>query len=503
MDACYITDVPYTFNFIDKQSPVSLNYIAKLRGLKPALLHEPFHYCELGCGHGITINLLAAAHPQAQFYAIDINPEHIAHAKQMALQAKLTNVTFILGTFAELQKYAHLTFDYITSHGVYSWVPDAARAQIRDIAAKMLKPNGLFYISYSTLPGWGPMLTLRQLMLDYIKNIPTKSTLEKAKEAFLYLKHLRDNHADYFEETPNAQKILDTLSENDVHYIVHEFLNDICEPFYFFEVADQFRSIGLHYAGSASLIHNFSHLMLNKKLIPILNDCKDIDAKEARQSLMTNECVRYDIYSSQVGTPPQINNFSAFAEDVVGSLYDLALFENYFTVKNRRFELNGPIYETLPSLLTGQKSLKEIAQDEALKQYSPEELTKAVHGVIVAGEFQVFAKKENVSCENLNFKLKHPLNCVILETLLFLNDPVILMSPVLGGGFKLKSSLGLMLLACDDVGNHDMDVYMLEYMNKKQPALCAEFKENLPMEKEWFFYSIVPQLYRLDIIIEK
>ena len=60
-------------------------------------------------------------------------------------------------------------FDIIALHGIWSWINDASRAAIVDIALRKLKPGGALYISYNVTPGWSPGIPLRILMADFAK----------------------------------------------------------------------------------------------------------------------------------------------------------------------------------------------------------------------------------------------------------------------------------------------------------------------------------------------
>jgi hypothetical protein len=63
--AGYITDVEYTATSNPHQAPAGLSYIAAINGYAAPRPDEPFAWCELGCGKGLTALLLAAMHPQA------------------------------------------------------------------------------------------------------------------------------------------------------------------------------------------------------------------------------------------------------------------------------------------------------------------------------------------------------------------------------------------------------------------------------------------------------
>ncbi len=55
----YVQDVPYTWSFFRYQSPLLMNYAAALNGFAAPALDRGFSYCDLGCGNGVTVNLLA------------------------------------------------------------------------------------------------------------------------------------------------------------------------------------------------------------------------------------------------------------------------------------------------------------------------------------------------------------------------------------------------------------------------------------------------------------
>ena len=44
-------------------------------------------------------------------------------------------------------------FDYVTLHGVYSWVGTTVRADIVRFLRRYLKPGGAVYLSYNAMPG--------------------------------------------------------------------------------------------------------------------------------------------------------------------------------------------------------------------------------------------------------------------------------------------------------------------------------------------------------------
>src|SRR4051794_16483866 len=98
----YVGDLEYPGMFYAAQAPIHLNLACVIAGFEPVPLDGVFSYCELGCGQGLTLSLLAAANPQGQFYGVDFHPSHIARGRHTARAAGLENVVFEERSFAEL-----------------------------------------------------------------------------------------------------------------------------------------------------------------------------------------------------------------------------------------------------------------------------------------------------------------------------------------------------------------------------------------------------------------
>lgn len=167
IDTGYIQDVPYTWSFFNYQAPVHLSYVAQVNGFPVRPLDKPFTYCDLGCGNGVTVNLLADALPQGDFHGIDINPEHILNASSYAKNAGLTNAIFIENSFEDYLRNNPQKFDFITLHGIYSWVNAEVRQQVRDVIDQTLNPGGLVYVSYNALPGWAELMPMWKMMRSF------------------------------------------------------------------------------------------------------------------------------------------------------------------------------------------------------------------------------------------------------------------------------------------------------------------------------------------------
>ncbi|MFY7959357.1 MAG: class I SAM-dependent methyltransferase, partial [Elsteraceae bacterium] len=99
----YNVEQPYTFGCFRELAPGIHNFVLALQGVAiSGTANKTFNYCELGCGQGVTAAVLAAAHPEAQFFANDISPTHIAHARRLAALTGVSNITFFDDSCEEL-----------------------------------------------------------------------------------------------------------------------------------------------------------------------------------------------------------------------------------------------------------------------------------------------------------------------------------------------------------------------------------------------------------------
>ncbi len=107
-------------------------------------LTDGIRVCDLGCGQGLAVNLMAAAFPNSTFIGIDNHPGAITVARRAAQAAGLSNAVFQEADAAGLAGDAkwRQRFDYICAF-------DAIHDQTRPLEALqgirwMLAPGGLF-----------------------------------------------------------------------------------------------------------------------------------------------------------------------------------------------------------------------------------------------------------------------------------------------------------------------------------------------------------------------
>ncbi len=107
-------------------------------------LEKGIFVCDLGCGQGIALQLMAQHFPASFFVGIDTDGSALDEARQTTAELGLTNLTFQVKDAAVIEDDAALSerFDYITAF-------DAIHDQSHPLAAlrgvrHMLRPDGLF-----------------------------------------------------------------------------------------------------------------------------------------------------------------------------------------------------------------------------------------------------------------------------------------------------------------------------------------------------------------------
>lgn len=289
----YITDVPYLRTFIRMQAPAWLDHVALIHGIRPPPRRQGLAWCDLGCGPGLTVNLLAGMHPQGRFHGVDLMPEHIAEARHLARQAGLRNAQFHAADFAGAAALDLPPFDYIVAHGVYSWVGPQSQHDLLRFIERFLKPGGLVYLSYNALPGWAADLGLQRLVREFA-GAARGNSLRRVTAAAGLVQALGAARAPGLVNSP----LLGMLGGGDrpAAYLAHEFLGSSWKPLYVTEVRQALRGIGLEPLGGARLLDNYDSYALGQAARDALRPIADPDLRELARDFFLCPHLRCDVF---------------------------------------------------------------------------------------------------------------------------------------------------------------------------------------------------------------
>jgi SAM-dependent methyltransferase len=292
----YVTDVPYVAGFTTELAPEWLDLVATICGFAAPRRDPGFTWCELGCGPGMAPIIFAATHPEGVFHGIDAMPDHIARGNAIARKAGLGNLTLHALDFAAATALDLPQFDYISAHGVYAWIDDAATASMRRFIERHLKPGGLVYVSYNAMPGWASDGPFQHLLYALAEGGSGNSIARLAGAATL-AETLRKAGAAALAASPTAVQFTEEREKRPEAYFAHEYLCPAWRPRYVDEVRREMAEIGLVPVGSATLRDNFDSFVLRAKAREALEAIDDPDQRELARDYFMFQRFRRDVFS--------------------------------------------------------------------------------------------------------------------------------------------------------------------------------------------------------------
>lgn len=292
----YVTEIEYTHGFYREMTPALLSLACLAQGKAAPDPNEPFALCELGCGQGVTANIVAATHPHAQVYANDFNPAQIVGAQRLAAQAGLKNAHFYDDSFDQFLAREDLPqFDIITLHGIYSWVSAENRAVIVDFITRKLKLGGVVYISYNTLPGWTPMTPIRRLMIEVAAS-GNGAIGDRVVGAMDFVSRLQTAGSAYMAQQPHLMERFDKTKVMSPSYLAHEYFNRDWTPFLAADVARDLVDAKLTFAASATLLDHIDVINLTAEQQAFLKALPDKALYQTVRDFMIAQQFRKDVF---------------------------------------------------------------------------------------------------------------------------------------------------------------------------------------------------------------
>ena len=243
------------FNF---SVPIALQSVSTLLGLNVAD-SKKCSCLELGSSFGGNILSQALFNPESKFVGIDLTEEQVKIGNEIIEYIGLDNIKLYAKNILDIDENFG-KFDYITAHGVYSWVPDNVKDKILEILKTNLNDDGIGYISYNTYPGWKKGSLLREMMLyanKYHESLPLIERVERSKAIVNKILEVSSTFPAIKEEKKNFISFTEDVFKKDSYYLAHEYLEIFNDPIYLHEFVDRIRSKGLEYVSDISLKLSF------------------------------------------------------------------------------------------------------------------------------------------------------------------------------------------------------------------------------------------------------
>ncbi|HET7097343.1 MAG TPA: class I SAM-dependent methyltransferase [Casimicrobiaceae bacterium] len=244
-------EFPYVSFPFPQSHPDRLATIGWLFGMEPARV-EACRVLEVGCASGGNLIPMAASLPDSQFIGVDFSPVQIERGAADVKALRLQNVELLAMDIMDFSE-AQGEFDYIIAHGVYSWVPNAVQERLLEICARQLKPSGIAYVSYNTLPGWRMRSVVRDAMTYHTRGIAEPA--KRVAQARAVLEFLAETVKDDTSAYGIALRTeADHLRKQADYYILHDHLEEVNEPLYFHQFIERAARHGLGYLGEANFV---------------------------------------------------------------------------------------------------------------------------------------------------------------------------------------------------------------------------------------------------------
>lgn len=464
----YVADMEYIHNFCRELGPSVLNLVLTMQGVEPISLSHGFSCCDLGCGQGLSTNVFAACHPEGQFYAIDFNRTHISGARGLASQARLANVTFWEASFDGLGKLDLPEFDFITLHGVYSWVNADNRKHIVDFIRCKLKVGGVVYISYNCLPGWSPVAPIRQLLIS-CADMTSDFLEEQINASIEFVGRLKSMNVAYFSINPSAGSFFDELSKRSRNYLAHEYFNEHWMPFYHADVVKDFAPANMTFVGSASFVDNLDFLKFSLEEQQLHKGIENSVFKETVKDFAVNQQFRRDVFTKG---PKQLVQ-TAHPELVSRCRFALVVprEKDAITLNFPRGEahFDPELYKPVLSALEEQHhSLNQLLLKPDIARFGSEKVHQALMVLLSAGYIL-----PAVDPSPQAFVGTRLFNYALLERTALNMEPQYLSSPVVQNGIQLDWVQRLLLL-CELTDSGDPLSFVSSMMREHNYALIKD-----------------------------
>lgn len=432
----YVADVDYTYGYYDVLNPMRCQLGLMNAGICSPKIETA---CELGFGQGISVNVHAAA-SEIEWFGTDFNPSQAAFAQDLAgicdNKAKLYDQSF--------EEFCNRTdlpdFDYISLHGIWSWISDANRGTLVEFLRRKLKAGGLVYIGYNTLPGWASFAPLRSLMVQHAETIGSKGQgiSSRIDNSIGFAKALMDTNPKYKLQNPGVENQLEKMVGRDRQYLAHEFFNRDWHPVHFSGMAQWLASAKLDYAVSADLLDYINLVNFTEQQQALINGIPDKVLRESTKDFVTNKGFRRDCWVKGLRKQSGIEKNEALRKARVLLTTPMADISLKIETSQGEASLNQEIYLPILEQLANHKpqSIGELA-DTVMAGEGRFDLGSTVEATMVLASL---GHLYPVQSEDISRRVKiktDKLNEHLINRARSSGDILYLSSPVIGGGFPV------------------------------------------------------------------
>lgn len=433
-NAGYRVDIDYTHGYYAQLNPLHMRFALLLAGIRPPRVQTA---CELGYGHGVSLNIHAAS-SGVTWFGTDFNPAHTAFANELG-QASGAAVHCYNDAFVDFADRADLPeFDFIALHGIWSWVSVENQRAILRLIERKLRVGGVVYIGYNTMPGWAPVLPLRELLVQHFETATNKgSAIEKRiAETVQAVTDLFKTNPAALRANPALAERLAGLGPHDPRYLAHEYFGAHWTPQSIAEMARDLGGVRLRYACSARFLDMVDAINLTPAQATILQRTEDPMMRELLRDFMVNQFFRRDYWVKGAQGLSQVERARNLREMRVMLLQSPEKIDLKVRGVLGEADLLPAIYEPILQAL-GDRTPVEIGHVEAAVATQGVGFALVLEALaILIGRGLVMPLQPETEAESA-LRTTAALNGCLMERAETSGDVSVLASPLTGGGVSV------------------------------------------------------------------
>lgn len=396
----YVADITYTEGFYVQQSPARMA-LACLSGNVAVELPEPDDgacYLELGCGCGIGALLIAASNPAWQVIAIDYNPAHIAIGSGLARAARIDNIRFLEADLGQLAARAEAEAippaDFVSMHGLWSWVGNDVRAGIIRLLAAKTRPGGVVHISYNALPAWQGGIGLQRLIYEAGIRSAGRSDLQ-AQAGLALAREIKEADGKYLTESSLARDLVEATAGMSHEYLSHEYMAAHWAPAFHADVAAAMAQAKLDWVASANPLENFPELMLTAEQRAVMDRHKDPIMRELIKDMCLPRQLRHDVFVRGARRLSNDQRDAAIAQLTVVPVVSPEELQTKIRVPAGMAEMGDPLKTMMATAMRGPAKIGDLLALHDGRS-NPAELVSVLVG---SHQCQIAMRQDGAQCD--------------------------------------------------------------------------------------------------------
>jgi len=450
-------------------SPVSLSYVAALRGVLPRSPGTGFAYAAINAYEPLALICLAASNPEGKFFGIMENKELAENAGRLARERQTENVEFHTGPVSEIPLPG---LDYLVWDETRKELCPEEREQLFTLVEKTLKPGGLLAASYRAYSNPDEALCF------LAKEFGPEMNSDESRE---FLQEIRVLGKLYFSGHPIARKALESAIESGKTEEFFAACDTGTEPRSgTLDFMTDLMPRGFAFVGDADVRFNYMDLVAPPEAHETLEKCRDHLLYEPIKDFTAGRLFRNDIWchlpADQTSDPVRL--FGEFTYGIFTSQEEIPE-----TVKTMRgiVDLRQPLLKKIITLMSDlPMSIGDFLHHPLGIGADPDEVLTSIQLLVALGLAKPMRGRHLSQGKIHLSQLKWANDYNRYLNSHSINTPqVLLASQVVGGAVRVPARDALVMQAINRAGFVNSAGALLLELERiaKEPAIAAKIMD--------------------------